>query len=108
MSLSGPIVVISDCRDRKLIAALGAAGASPIVETDLADAATAILNHEPAAILFADPDTAPVQSLADTLIAAIDALPAPFVPVVARSHDCGATILDVLPIHASAPLDQIV
>jgi len=108
MSLPGPILVITDRPDRKLMAALTAAGAFPVVESTLGEAASAIVRVEPAAVLFADADAAPVQSLADRLMDAIDAAPAPFLPVVARVAECGATILDVLPIKADAPGDQIV
>jgi hypothetical protein len=108
MSLPGPILVVSDRHDRKLSTALAAAGAYPIIETTLAGAAAAIGEAEPAAVLFAEPDPAPVQSLADALMDAIEAMPAPFMPVVARVNDCGPTILDVLPINAAAPLDQVI
>jgi hypothetical protein len=108
MSLPGPILVISDRSDRKLVTALAGAGAFPVVESLLAEAAGAIAKIQPAAVLFADPAAAPVQSLADELMDAIDAMPAPFMPVVARVADCGATILDVLPISAAAPNEQIV
>jgi hypothetical protein len=108
MSLSGPILVISDSHDRKLAAALSAAGAFPMVECPLAEAASAIASIEPAAVFFADPEAAPIQSLADSLTEAIDAQPAPFMPVMARVKECGATILDVLPISAEAPVAQIV
>jgi hypothetical protein len=108
MSLPGPILIISDRHDRKLSTALSAAGAYPIVEATLAGAAAAIGEVQPAAVLFADPDPAPVQSVADALMDAFDAMPAPFMPVVARANDCSPTILDVLPIDAGAPLDQLV
>ena len=108
MSLPGPILVISDRHDRKLSSALAAAGAYPIIETTLAAAASAVAEVEPAAVLFAEPDPAPVQSVADALMDAFDAMPAPFMPVVARVNDCGPTILDILPINADAPLDQVV
>jgi hypothetical protein len=108
MSLPGPILVVSDRPDRKLVTALAGAGAFPVVESSLAEAAQAIAKVEPAAVLFADPDAAPVQSQADQLMDAIDAMPAPFMPVVARVNDCGATILDVLPIGAAAPNEQVV
>ena len=108
MSLPGPILVVSDRPDRKLITALAGAGAFPVVESVLAEAARAIAKVQPAAVLFADPDAEPVQSQADQLMEAIDAMPAPFMPVVARVNACGATILDVLPISAGAPNEQII
>jgi hypothetical protein len=108
MSLPGPILVVSDRPDRKLMTALAGAGAFPVVESTLAEAAQAIAKVQPAAVLFADTDAAPVQRQADELMDAVDAMPAPFMPVVARVNDCGATILDVLPINGAAPNEQII
>ncbi len=108
MSLPGPILVITDRPDRRLVTALSAAGAFPVVESTLGEAAAAIARIEPAAVLFADADAAPVQSLADSLMDAIDAVPGPFMPVVARVAECGATILDVLPIKVDAPCEQVI
>jgi hypothetical protein len=88
--------------------ALAGAGAFPVVESTLAEAAQAIAKVQPAAVLFADTDAAPVQRQADELMDAVDAMPAPFMPVVARVNDCGATILDVLPINGAAPNEQII
>jgi GGDEF domain-containing protein len=108
MSLSGPILVVTDRRDRKLTGVLSAAGAFPVLEAPLAGAAKVILSNAPSAVLFADSDVAVTQSLADSLTAAIDSAPAPFMPVMALVKECGATILDVLPIEAEAPLEQVV
>jgi hypothetical protein len=108
MSLPGPILIVSDRPDRKLAAALAGAGPVPVVETALSEAAGAITRIQPAAVLFADPDPEPTRLLADELMAAIDAQPAPFMPVAARVNDCGASILEALPIDISAPNEQIV
>src|SRR5215831_17040499 len=106
MSLPGPILIISDRPDRKLAVALAAAGASAVVESAVADAAGVLSRIEPAAILFADP-ARPVL-VADELMAAIDAMPAPFMPVMMRIEHCGATGLEALPINAGAPIEQTV
>ena len=108
MSLPGPILVVSENRDRGLAGALAAAGSSAIIEKPLAEAATSIARETPAAVVFADADITPTQSMADAITDAIDAAPAPFMPVLARLNDCGATIMDVLPINAAAPPEQIV
>ncbi len=108
MSLPGSILLVTDHPDHRLIAALTDAGAFPVIESTAAEAATAIARVEPAAVLFADPDMALNQGAADALMDAIDGTPAPFMPVLARVNACGATVLDVLPIHASAPAEQIV
>jgi hypothetical protein len=106
MSLPGPILIVSDRPDRKLATALAGAGAVSVVETALAGAAGAIARIQPAAVLFADPDSEPARLLADDLMAAIEAMPAPFMPVAVRVKDCGTT--DALPIDVSAPNEQIV
>src|SRR6266446_2404494 len=107
MSLAGPILIVSDRPDRKLAAALAGAGASPVVESALTEAAAALSRIKPVAAVFADPDPAPAR-LADELMAAIDAQPAPFMPVMARVSDCGATGLEALPIDVNAPNEQII
>jgi GGDEF domain-containing protein len=104
MSLAGPILIISDRPDRKLAAALAGAGASPVVESALNEATRALSRIQPVAAVFADPDPAPL--LADELMAAIDALPAPFMPVMVRVSDCGATGIEALPIDINAPNEQ--
>ena len=109
MSLPGPILIISDRPDdRKLAGALAGAGASPVVESALAEAAGALSRVQPAAVLFADPDPAPAPVLVDELMAAIDAMPAPFMPVMVRVNDCRATALEALPIDANGPNEQII
>jgi len=107
MSLAGPLLIISDRSDRNLAAALAAAGASPVVESPLAEAAGALSRIQPVAVLFADPNLARAP-LVEELVAAIDALPAPFMPVMARVNGCGATGLEALPIDVNAPNEQVI
>jgi hypothetical protein len=106
MSLPGPILVVSDHHDRRLVAGLAGAGAYPVVESRLLDAAATIRQIGPAALVFADPDVTPAESVLDDLMAAIDAAPAPFMPVIARVKGCGATPLDVLPVDAAAAAEH--
>ena len=108
MSLPGPILVVSDQPDRKLASALAGAGVSAVLESTLADAAATIGERGPAAVVFADPEIAPAGEALDKLIAAIDAAPAPFLPLVARAKGCGATALDVLPVDAAAGPEQVI
>jgi hypothetical protein len=108
MSLPGPILVVSDQPDRKLMSALAGAGASAVLESTLADAAAAIGERGPAAVVLADPELAPSGAVLDKLLAAIDAAPAPFLPILARVKGCGATALDVLPVDAAAGPDEII
>jgi GGDEF domain-containing protein len=108
MSLPGPILIVSDRPDRKLAGALVGAGASSVVESSLAGAATTVTRIKPVAILLAGPEPVPQRLFADALMAAIDALPAPFVPVMMRVKDCGPANLDALPIDFNAPAAQMV
>jgi hypothetical protein len=108
MSLAGPILIISDRPDRKLAVALAGAGACPVVESALAEAVGALSRFQPIAVLFADADPAPPPLLADELMAAIDAMPAPFAPVMVRVNDCRANALEGLPIDANASNEQII
>jgi len=107
-SLPGPILVVSDQPDRKLVNALAGAGASAVLESTLAEAAATIGERGPAAVVFADPELAPAGEVLEELIAAIDGAPAPFLPILARVKGCGATALDVLPVDAAAGPDQII
>jgi GGDEF domain-containing protein len=108
MSLPGPILVISDRSDRKLAAALAGSGASSVVESGLAEAAATVARVRPVAILLAGPEPVPQRLFAERLMAAIDALPAPFVPVMMRVKDCGTTSFDALPINLNAPAGQVI
>jgi hypothetical protein len=108
MSLPGPILIVSDQPDRKLANALAGAGVSAVLESTLADAAAAIGERGPAAVVFADPERSPEGAVLDNLISAIDGAPAPFLPIVARVKGCGATALDVLPVDAAAGPEQII
>ncbi len=107
-SLPGPILVVSDQPDRKLVNALAGAGASAVLESTLAEAAATIGERGPAAVIFADPELAPAGEVLEELIAAIDGAPAPFLPILARVKGCGATALDVLPVDAAAGPEQII
>lgn len=106
MPLPGPILIISERSDRRLAGALAAGGASSLVESSPAEGAAAVARVSPVAILLAGPD--PEPRLAAELTAAIDALPAPFVPVMMRVKAGAATGLDALPIDFDAPGPQIV
>ena len=107
-SLPGPILVVSDQPDRKLVNALAGAGASAVIESTLTEAAATIGERGPAAVIFADPELAPAGEVLEELIAAIDGAPAPFLPILARVKGCGATALDVLPVDAAAGPEQII
>ena len=54
MATLGPVVVVAERRSADLVEALGKAGAFPIIETGLADAAAAIEQIQPAALILTD------------------------------------------------------
>lgn len=103
MPLPGPILIVSDRPDRKLAGALAAGGASSVVESGLADSAAAVRRVSPVAIVLAAPAPLPERLPEDALRDAIDALPAPFVPVLMRVKEGGTARLDAVPVdfHAS-------
>lgn len=103
MPLPGPILIVSDRPDRRLAGALAAGGASSVVESGLADSAAAVKRVSPVAIVVAGPPPRSERLPAGDLRAAIDALPAPFVPVLMRVKEGGTASLDAVPIdfHAS-------
>jgi hypothetical protein len=62
MSLQqGPIIVVSDDQQPGLMAALGDAGTFPVVETDWPEAARAVAQLRPAAVLAAAPEGADTE-----------------------------------------------
>jgi hypothetical protein len=60
----GPIIVVSDDKQPALLAALGEAGTFPVIETDWRDAARAIAQLHPAAVLAAAPEGIELTALA--------------------------------------------
>ncbi|KRQ96747.1 hypothetical protein CQ12_38945, partial [Bradyrhizobium jicamae] len=66
MSQQGPILVVSSASRPSFVATLDGAGLFPVVETGWADAARAVEQVQPAAVLAAtsDADTAGLRGLA--------------------------------------------
>src|SRR5262245_17000674 len=109
MSLQGPILVIAESKHPDLVAILGEAGAFPVVEMAYADAASGVARIEPAAILLPDADVPADQAVLDKLLAAIETLPPPVMPVIARvSERSGPAIPGALPVASDASLPRIV
>ena len=69
MATLGPVVVVAERPSADLVEALGEAGAFPIIETGLADAAAAIEQIQPAALILTrgpmEP-TRPILKLTET------------------------------------------
>lgn len=109
MSLQGPMIVVAENAATDLVAALGAAGAFPIVETTWADAPTAFMSVKPAAVVIAEPGPSPSEAAARMLCLQIATAAGPVVPVIARvQSDLDAAIPIALPIDASLPPERLI
>ena len=84
MATLGPVVVVAERRSADLVEALGKAGAFPIIETGLADAAAAIEQIQPAALILTDAGPWAAGAASASLHKAIDTVSGPFMPVLAR------------------------
>jgi GGDEF domain-containing protein len=109
MAMLGPMVVVAEARATDLVDSLGRAGAFPIVEAKFADAAAAVSEIQPTALLIAD--TAPFPSVRhlETLLKTIETRGGPFMPVLARVD--GPDMIAIpfaLPVAASAPADRLI
>jgi GGDEF domain-containing protein len=109
MAMLGPMVVVAEAPASDLVDELGRAGAFPIVEAKLADAAAAVTEIQPAALVIAD--TAPFPSVRhlDALLKTIETRGGPFMPVLARVD--GPEMIGIpfaLPIAASEPLERLI
>jgi hypothetical protein len=105
----GPVVVVAERRSADLVEALGKAGAFPIIETGFADAAAAIEQIQPAALILTDAEPWPVGPTAASLHKALDDGSGPFMPVLARvSHDGAPVASQILPIGTDEAAAQVV
>src|SRR5579872_7498344 len=86
MSLQGPMLVVADKPAAELVAALGAAGAFPIIEATWADAATAFISVKPAAVVIAEPGQPGSASTARMLSLQIATANGAIVPAIAMAH----------------------
>lgn len=111
MSLQGPLIVVSASPAADLIAALGAAGAFPIVEANWADAPTAFVSVKPSAVVIAEPGpnpedlTARILCLHRMLCLQIATVTGPMVPTLGftdAAHDPALPI--ALPAETVLPL----
>jgi len=110
MALQGPFVVVADSPAPDVVEALRTAGASPVVETSWADAASALATIEPEAVVLAQPCSEPehAEDYAQALADRLEATEGAFTPILARLRDDEAVPLaDALAISASAPAVRI-
>jgi GGDEF domain-containing protein len=86
MSVSGPVLVVAEAPASNpaasLIAALGDAGASPVVETNWADAPTAFVAVKPVAIVIAEAGPPPCEASVRMLCLQVATAIGPIVPVL--------------------------
>src|SRR5262245_47771992 len=109
MATLGPVVVVAERPAADLVEALGNAGAFPIIETSLADAAAAIEQIQPAALILTDAQPWPEEQAGASLHKAIDTGSGPFMPVLARvSPDGEFFVPHALPIGADERAAQVV
>lgn len=108
MSLQGPLIVVAEQPATRLIEALSAAGAFPIVETKWADAPAAFLTVKPAAVVIAEPGPPSTEASARMLCLQIATVNGPIVPVIARVHgDDDAAVPIALPADAALPIERL-
>ena len=108
MATLGPVVVVAERRSADLVEALAKAGAFPIIETGFADAAAAIEQIQPAALILTDAEPCSDGAAGASWRTAIDNGSGPFMPVLARaSHDGELAIPHALPISADEPAAQV-
>src|SRR4051812_1872014 len=113
MATLGPVVVVAERRPADLVEALvedlGNAGAFPIIETGFADAAAAIEQIQPAALILTDAEPWPVGPAGASLRKAVETGSGPFIPVLARVGQDGAPAAPhALPIGPDEPAAQVV
>jgi GGDEF domain-containing protein len=103
------MVVIADNPASDLVEALGAAGAFPVVESRWADAPSAFVSIQPAAIILAELGPASDAKAADTLGLQIKTRTGPFIPLIGRARsDIAMAIPGSLPIDADASAARLV
>jgi hypothetical protein len=109
MATLGPVVVVAERPSADLVDALGKAGAFPIIETGFADAAAAIEQIQPAALILTDAGPWLRGSAGASLRKAIETGSGPYIPVLARvSHDSAPSAPHILPIGADEAAAQVV
>jgi GGDEF domain-containing protein len=95
MSLQGPLIVVAERPATELNAALGAAGAFPIVDSTWSDAPTAFVAVKPAAIVIGEPGEPPSEAAARMLCLQVATLNGPIVPIVALTDAHGTQPLPI-------------
>jgi hypothetical protein len=112
MATLGPVVVVAERASTNLVEALVKAGAFPLVETGVADAAVAIEQIQPAALILTDAEPWPKEAggaASTSLRKTIETGRGPFMPVLARvGHDGELAVPHALPIGTDEAAAQVV
>jgi len=109
MAMLGPMVVVAEAPATDLVDALGRAGAFPIVEAKFADAAAAVTEIQPAALLIAEAAPSPSERDLKALLKTIESRGGPYMPVLARVDGPDMVAIPfALPISASEPPDRLI
>jgi hypothetical protein len=110
MATLGPVVVVAERRSADLVEALGKAGAFPIIEIGFADAAAAIEQIQPAALVLTDAEPWPAGPVGARLREAIATGNGPLMPVLACVSDDREipVVPHALPIGADEAAAQVV
>ena len=108
MSLQGPLIVVAEQPAARLVEALGAAGAFPVVEAKWADAPAAFLTVKPSAIVIAEPGPPSNEPSARMLCLQVATVNGAIVPVIARvrgNEDAAVPI--ALPADDALPIERL-
>jgi GGDEF domain-containing protein len=103
------MVVVAEAPATDLVDILGRAGAFPIVEAKFADAAAAVAEIQPAALMIADTAPSPSDKHLAALLKTIETRGGPFMPVLARVD--GPELVAIpyaLPIAVTEPEERLV
>ncbi|MDO9410975.1 MAG: GGDEF domain-containing protein [Pseudolabrys sp.] len=109
MSLHGPLIVVAESPATALVAALGDAGAFPIVEAKWADAPTAFVSVKPSAVIIAEPGPPVSEASSRMLCLQIATVVGPIVPTIAFANEEFAAALPVaLTADAGMPVARMI
>src|SRR5947199_10682149 len=102
MASFGPLVVVAQKSAADLVDALAKAGASPIIETRLAGAVTALAKGQVAALIVADPLASLGKAALSRLIRTADTARGPLIPFLVRVDEESAfEIRHAVPVHVN-------
>ena len=103
------MVIVAESPATDLVDTLSRAGAFPIVETKFAEAAAAVGEIQPAALLIAETSPSPSEKHLKALLKTIETRGGPFMPVLARVD--AADMIEIpfaLPVAVSEPAERLI